>query len=147
MRPDPWNALLFRLRPMAHEFGQERRSETGSDERRAVFLDEHLERHGRPATELLDQVVLAREDAVLVIDGDLPQVLEEEVIDGPAYRLPAGLARLLELLEDDLLLLDRPAMSHAGPRLPLGWRLPPPHRTTTPFPPASFASMTRCASR
>src|SRR5215469_5959320 len=74
-------------------------SETGSDERRAVLLDERLERHGRPATELLNQVVRAREDAVLVIDGDLPQVLEEEVIDGPTRRLPAGLERLLELLE------------------------------------------------
>jgi hypothetical protein len=98
---------------MAHEFAQERRSETGSDERRAVFLDEHLERHGRPATELLDQVIRAREDAVLVINGDLPQVLEEEVIDGPARRLPAGLERLLEVLEGDLLVLNRPAKDPA----------------------------------
>jgi len=36
-----------------------------SDERRAVLLDERLERHGRPATELLDQVIRAREDAIL----------------------------------------------------------------------------------
>jgi hypothetical protein len=58
-----------------------------------VLLDERLERRGRPAAELLDQLVRAREDAVLMIDGDLPQVLEEEVSDGPAYCLPAGLSR------------------------------------------------------
>src|SRR5262245_385158 len=86
---------------------------TGSDERRAVLLDERLERRGRTATEPLDQVIRAREDAVLMIDGDLPQVLEEEVIDGPAYCLPAGLERLLEVLEGDLLVLNRPAKDPA----------------------------------
>src|SRR5262249_3127858 len=33
--------------------------------------------------------------------------------------------------------LERPATGHGGPSL--GWRPPPPHRTTTIFPPASFA--------
>src|SRR5262249_60505420 len=50
---------------------QDGHSETGSDERRAVLLDERLERHGRPATELLDQAVRASEDAILVVDRDL----------------------------------------------------------------------------
>src|SRR5262245_47279505 len=43
-------------------------SETGSDERRAVLLDERLECHGRPATKLLHEVVGALEDSVLVVD-------------------------------------------------------------------------------
>ena len=59
----------------------------------AVLRDERLERHRRPAAELLDQVIRAREDAVLVVDRDLAQVLEEEIIAGPARAfLPASQA-------------------------------------------------------
>ena len=54
-----------------------------SDEGRAMLLDERFERHRRPAADLLDEVVRAREDPVLVVDGDLMEVLEEEVV--PAF--------------------------------------------------------------
>src|SRR5262249_38460195 len=79
--------------------------ETGSDERRAVLLDERLKRHGRPATELLDQVVRAREDSILVVDRDLSEMLEQEGILA-ARILPARLQGPAELLEVDLLVLD-----------------------------------------
>ena len=50
------------------------RSELGrrSLEGRAMLLDERLERHRRTAAELLDEVVRALEDPVLVVDRDLP---------------------------------------------------------------------------
>jgi hypothetical protein len=65
-------------------------SGTGSHERCAVLLGKCLERHGRPATELLDQVVRASEDAILVIDRDLTEMLEQEGILA-ACILPARL--------------------------------------------------------
>jgi hypothetical protein len=40
--------------------------------------DEFLERHPRPSSDLLDEVIRAREQAVLVIDWALPQVLDQE---------------------------------------------------------------------
>ena len=49
-------------------------------ERLAMLVDERLERHRRTAAELLDEVVRALEDPVLVVDRDLPQVLEEEIV-------------------------------------------------------------------
>src|SRR6516165_7406016 len=80
-------------------------SGTGSDERRAVLLDVRLERHGRPATELLDQVVRASEDAILVVDRDLSEMLEQEGILA-ARIFSARLQDPAELLEVDLLVLD-----------------------------------------
>src|SRR5262249_45409167 len=84
---------------------QDRRPETGSNERRLVLLDERLERHGRPAAELLDQVVRPRKDPVLVIDRALPEMLEEEGVVAAAI-LPPRLLPAAELLEVDLLVLD-----------------------------------------
>src|SRR5260370_38052261 len=47
-------------------------------ERLAMLLDEGLQRHGRAAADLLDQVVGAGKDAVLVVGRHLAAVLQEE---------------------------------------------------------------------
>lgn len=44
----------------------------------AVLLDEGLQRHGRAAADRLDHVVGAGEDASLVVERDLADVLQEE---------------------------------------------------------------------
>ena len=44
----------------------------------AVPLDEGLQRHGRAAADRLDHVVGAGEDASLVVERDLADVLQEE---------------------------------------------------------------------
>ena len=55
--------------------------------------DELLERRRLASADLLDQVVRAGKDTVLVIDGDFPQMLDEEGIPGATLEL------LLELAE------------------------------------------------
>ncbi len=47
-------------------------------ERLAVLLDEGLQRHGRAAADPLDQVVRAGEDAGLVVNRHLADVLHGE---------------------------------------------------------------------
>src|SRR5262249_13013524 len=49
-----------------------------------VLVDKCFERRRRPTTNRFDQVVLAGEDPVLMVDGDLAQVLDEERIPRPA---------------------------------------------------------------
>ena len=63
-----------------------------SDESRAILGDERFERHGRTAADLLDVVVRAREDPVLVIDRDLAKMLEEEGIPCRSLRRPLEIA-------------------------------------------------------
>ena len=55
-------------------------------ERLAILGDERLERHRGTAAELLDEVVRALEDAVLVVDHDLFEMLDEEGIAGTRFR-------------------------------------------------------------
>ena len=43
-----------------------------------VLVDKSFERRRRPTTNRFDQVVRAGEDPVLVVDGDLAQVLDDE---------------------------------------------------------------------
>src|SRR5262245_35637544 len=74
-------------------------------EGRTMLLDERLERHGRASSKLLDQVVRASEDAILVVDRDLSEMLEEEGILA-ARILPARLQGPAELLEVHLPVLD-----------------------------------------
>src|SRR5262249_43344823 len=76
-----------------------------SGEGRTMLLDERLERHGRASAKLLDQVVRASEDAILVVDRDLSEVLEQEGILA-ARILPARLQGPAELLEVHLLEVD-----------------------------------------
>src|SRR6476661_8094355 len=45
-----------------------------------VLVDKCFERRRRPTTNRFDQVVRAGEDPVLVVDGDLAQVLDDERI-------------------------------------------------------------------
>ncbi len=65
-------------------------------ERRAVLLDERLERQRRTAAKLLHKLVRALENAVLMVDRDLLQVLHREGIAGtlefprPARRTDSG---------------------------------------------------------
>ena len=47
-----------------------------------MLRDKLLERHRRPSSDLLDEVIRAREEAVLVIDRDLAQVLDQEGVAG-----------------------------------------------------------------
>ena len=49
-----------------------------------VLVDKCFERRRRPTTNRFDQVVRAGEDPVLVVDGDLAQVLHGERIARPA---------------------------------------------------------------
>src|SRR5262245_62525561 len=70
-----------------------------------MLLDERLERQRRASAKLLDQVVRAREDTILVVDRDLSEVLEQEGILA-ARVLPARLQGPAELLEVHLLVLD-----------------------------------------
>src|SRR5262249_9318345 len=93
-----------------------------SIEGRAMLLDERLEGHRGMAAELLDKVIRACEDAVLVVDRDLFQMLNEEgIARGPcasllAVEVPGGcsLGRFLatgrkdlqEGVEADLLVFD-----------------------------------------
>jgi hypothetical protein len=72
--------LGFGKRRQSAHGGCARRLADASDESRSMLLDERLERHRGTAAELLDEVVGALEDAVLVIDRDLFEVLEEEGI-------------------------------------------------------------------
>src|SRR5947208_2461394 len=58
-----------------------------SDKKCTILCDKLLERHWRPSSDLLDEVIRAREDTVLVIDRDLAQVLKEEVIAFPSLGL------------------------------------------------------------
>src|SRR5262249_23937415 len=76
-----------------------------SGEGRTMLLDERLERQGRAPAQLLDQVVRASEDAILVVDRDLSEMLEQEGILA-ARILPARLQGPAELLEVPLLVLD-----------------------------------------
>src|SRR5258708_39894747 len=55
-----------------------------SGEGRPVLVDTCFERRRRPTTKRFDQVVRAGEDSVLVVDGDLAQVLDDERIARPA---------------------------------------------------------------
>src|SRR5262245_42246454 len=55
-----------------------------SGEGRSVLVDKCFERRRRPTTNRFDQVVRAGEDPVLVVDGDLAQVLHGERIARPA---------------------------------------------------------------
>ena len=48
-------------------------------ERGEMFGDEFLHLRGLLATDSFDQVVVAREDSVLVVDGDVAQVLRQEL--------------------------------------------------------------------
>ena len=73
--------------------GAARRLADASDESRAMFLDERLERHRRTAADLFDEIVRAGENPVLMIDGDLVEVLEEEVIPGFLLGRPLGFRR------------------------------------------------------
>lgn len=73
--------------------GAARRLADASDESRAMFLDERLERHRRPSADLFDEIVRAGENPVLMIDGDLVEVLEEEVIPGFLLGRPLGFRR------------------------------------------------------
>src|SRR6516162_10334142 len=70
-----------------------------------MFLDERLERHGRASAKLLDQVVCASEDAILVVDRYLSEMLEQEGILA-ARILTARLEDPAEFLEVHLLVLD-----------------------------------------
>src|SRR5580704_14210311 len=76
----------------------------------AMLGDELFERHRRASSDLLDQVIRAGEDAVLVIECDLAQVLEQEIVAfsslGLGGRLFPGLQGVFEFLEIDLLVLD-----------------------------------------
>ena len=56
----------------------------GSYESLPVLVDKCFERRRRPTTNRLDQVVRSGEDPVLVVDGDLAQVLDDERIARPA---------------------------------------------------------------
>src|SRR6267142_3665538 len=76
-----------------------------SSESCAVLVDKLLQRHRRPAAELLDEVVRALENPVLVVDRDLPQVLEKELV-ALGGGLPDALQGRLQLLKIDLLVLD-----------------------------------------
>ena len=49
-----------------------------------VLVDKCFERRRRPTTNRFDQVVRSGEDPVLVVDGDLAQVLDDERIARPA---------------------------------------------------------------
>src|SRR5262249_45381936 len=69
-----------------------------------MLLDERLERHGRASAKLLDQVVRASEDAILVVDRDLSEMLEQEGILA-ARILPARLQGPAKVLEVHLLVL------------------------------------------
>src|SRR5262249_3626050 len=80
-------------------------SETDSGEGRTMLVDERLERQGRASAQLLDQVVGAREDAILVVDRDLSEMLEQEGILA-ARILAARLQDPAELLEVHLLVVD-----------------------------------------
>src|SRR5271166_609841 len=84
-------AEFGKSRQPAH--GAARRLADASDERRAMFLDECLERHRRTTADLFDEIVRAGENPVLVIDRDLVKVLEEEVIPGSFLGRPLGLRR------------------------------------------------------
>src|SRR6516164_10415732 len=70
-----------------------------------MLLDERLERQGQASAKFLDQVVRAGEDAILVVDRDLSEMLEQKGILA-ARILPARLEGPAELLEVDLLVLD-----------------------------------------
>src|ERR1700757_878025 len=59
---------------------KERPSVFVSRERLAVLLDEGLQRHGRAAADRLDQIVRAGEDAGLVVDRHLADVLQGECL-------------------------------------------------------------------
>src|SRR5438132_2493376 len=89
----------------------------------AMLGDELFKRHRRTAAELLDVVIRAREDAVLVVDHDVAEVLEDEIIpreslaalsrsSSVAARRVVGFGPSpflnLELLEADLLVFDLP---------------------------------------
>ena len=76
-----------------------------SGEGLTVLGDECLERHGRASAKLLDQVVGASEDAILVVDRDLSEMLEQEGILA-ARILTARLEDPAEFLEVHLLVLD-----------------------------------------
>ena len=56
----------------------------GSYESLPVLVDKCFERRRRPTTNRFDQVVRSGEDPVLVVDGDLAQVLDDERIARPA---------------------------------------------------------------
>src|SRR5262245_46734960 len=59
-------------------------SVTSSLESLAVLRNKRLNRHRRPATDPLDQLVTACEDAVGVVDCDLAQMLYKEFATWPA---------------------------------------------------------------
>src|SRR6516225_12198741 len=70
-----------------------------------MLLGERLVCNGRASAKLLDQVVRASEDAILVVDRDLSEMREQEGILA-ARILPARLQGPAELLEVHLLVVD-----------------------------------------
>ena len=88
----PLSRVFGEVHVDASFIAQERRSFEG----RAVLLDECLERHRRSAAELLDKVVGAGEDPVLMVDRDLLQVLHGEGIPGISDFPPSSPYMFLE---------------------------------------------------
>src|SRR6516225_2896269 len=63
-----------------------------SGEGLTVLGDELLERRRLASADLLDHVVRAGKDTVLVIDGDFPQMLGEEGLLGTIAQLPYSMS-------------------------------------------------------
>ena len=49
-----------------------------------MFRDERLNGKRRPSSDLVDQIVGSREDAVRVVDGNFSKMRNEELAAGPA---------------------------------------------------------------
>jgi hypothetical protein len=84
VRCESW-ARRSGLHPRIHGFkaivslpGATGTPKTGSHERRAVLLDERLQRHGRAAADRFDHVVGPGEEAGLVVERHLADVLQDE---------------------------------------------------------------------
>src|SRR6476659_8047749 len=65
----------------------------GSYKSLPVLVDKCFERRRRPTTNRFDQVVRSGEDPVLVVDGDLAQVLDDERIARPGGLVPVQTRR------------------------------------------------------